>query len=353
MSDHFRGQRVRDEIIVSLNSKNRSSGIPESVIFNLENELKNIGQIQITSIEIPLTYYVIHEGTNTLYGDFNGSNILFISGEYTPSSLAVAVQSGMVNSGLTNPTCTYDNDTYKFTLTSDDTFTISSLNGVARLMGFSSTKTAASTITSDFAVYDNSIYISPANNYLDIDEGTGGGITRFTLTPGNYTVSEMTSAVTALISGGIGLTCTYNSKTAKISISAGGGSPTFIIYTGGLGDVLGFTSTVTSVFDVATANSVLNLSGTNSIFIRSKLITDKRESKAYVDTKTNNSIGRIPVDVSPNNILTYSPPSPQTLYMGGKNINLSTIDLSIYDEDGNLLNLNGSNWSIGLKFIIY
>jgi hypothetical protein len=108
------------------------------------------------------------------------------------------------------------------------------------------------------------------------------------------------------------------------------------------GSVLGLTDLLTSMVVQWLFNSVINndISGPLNIFIKSDIIANAKMHKTVFSNniKLTNLIA--PLELH-NEINTFRVPTIVELFLG-KKITLSSIDIQIVDEQGNIVNLNNN-----------
>jgi len=118
-----------DKKVVSIQSLNRTDGIPEDFIItdSGKNFINNPKSVKASLICIPYTWYNVDEIMGNVFswnGSGSGSHSIIIpDNNYTGESLAVELQALMV-AEFAGYTVTYDKVTNKFTINATENFTI-------------------------------------------------------------------------------------------------------------------------------------------------------------------------------------------------------------------------------------
>ena len=89
----------------------------------------------------------------------------------------------------------------------------------------------------------------------------------------------------------------------------------------------------------------------NIIYIKSKTLSNHRETNIYVNKKYMTTIARIPIIYGGNNMINISNMNHSIKY--NQPTIIKKINLQLVDEDDNLINLNNLNWSCVIKLQIY
>ncbi len=214
------------------------------------------------------------------------------------------------------------------------------------------------------------------NNTFTLAEN-GGANTTITIPVGNYTVSQMTTLLSTLLTAasGVGATyvVTYSDTSSKLTITGSGGTLTSFIITmgtvGGTGNTsprlyLGFPGGATSSTGlVLVSPNTINLSGANYLYLNSLALGSLLDCNLPVGAVNlgggNGSIqvARIPVTAVPGGTIFYNDMVPEYWFDVGALENLQTLDL--YLSPGNQgstatitpLDLNGLNFSIKMGII--
>ena len=180
------------------------------------------------------------------------------------------------------------------------------------------------------------------NNTLRLVQG--GVNVDFTLPVGNYNITTFQDALN--IAGGslavAGITASYDATNNKLSfISA---SSTLVMDTSVTTMLFEMGYNVSQGSDAAaatiTGENMVNLSGLPNLYLRSQSIgVENYDSNNAVS----GTLCKIPVNVLPLEYIFYRP--VENLYVRISDRQLVSMDLSIEDEEGNLVELNGGGWS--------
>ena len=107
---------------------------------------------------------------------------------------------------------------------------------------------------------------------------------------------------------------------------------------------IGFTTSQNTYATSITGDNMCDLSGLANIYLRSKnLILDNYDSNPAVS----GSLCKINVDVLPLQYIFYRP--VENLYVRLAQNSITSIDIEIEDEGGNIINLNGGTFSLTLS----
>lgn len=183
--------------------------------------------------------------------------------------------------------------------------------------------------------------INEYNNILKYS--IGGSIITLNFPYGNYNATSFITKFKELLSG---WGCVLDKITGKLTFTY---TINFIFYSSSLYSLLGFIGTSsTSVLNSLTAVNLCDFSGVRRLSIRSNILRLLNR-----DSTTGNytsDICVIPVNQPAYGIIKYENIS------GFKNIlsnnALDQIDISIFDDDNNLVDFNGINWTITLQLDI-
>jgi len=182
------------------------------------------------------------------------------------------------------------------------------------------------------------------------------GVITIVIPPGNYTPATLAVVldvlITALITGGV--TITFNPITGKVQLAFTAilGSMTQANLDASTANaLLGFTAVLPAA-DPLIGNAVFNLGGSQVIHIHSPHLQDDTS----VATGNPNDIGlsytsiihSVPVDVNSGSLIVDKWGSP---FIDTPNSKIDKIDLELRFPDGELVDLNGENWTITLEFI--
>ena len=169
--------------------------------------------------------------------------------------------------------------------------------------------------------------------------------TTITITAGNYNATSLISALTSAFTvNDIPISITINKLTGKLTFSAPLNYSFYISSTSIL-PVLGFSNTSTSSSGSLNASYPLNLLGVKVISIKSAILA----ISAYTSETLgfSNTLATIPIDVPAFNLVSY---------YSNNNLNkhilrvkhIDAIDISITDENENLIDFNNIDWTLTL-----
>jgi hypothetical protein len=195
--------------------------------------------------------------------------------------------------------------------------------------------------------------VNSTNNVLTFNNGT----VTATITPGNYTSTTIQSELKTKIDAAFAdtnTTITFSPSTYKLTITR---TTAFIIDSmnsvpaSTASNILGFRSSTASATS-ATASGVINISGPNYIIMRSTFLTKPIQHRMlYSDTTYQNNLWAIPLSASPGDIIFESPNLPIKLNYKFTIAPTDIIDIQLYDDSNNFLDLNGLDWAMQLIFI--
>lgn len=175
-----------------------------------------------------------------------------------------------------------------------------------------------------------------------------------TVPPGNYNYNSLVTQMTTLLTAN-GHTFTFslnrNSNILTMTLTAGGTTWNRISLGSTIYYILGFDpDTIYNIVgNTITFPRLFNLLGQKKLKIYSSNISV--DSFDSVNTATNNLLCTISVNQPGFNLIIYS--NIDGLYSHMRNHYLSTVDIQIKDELGNLINFNGINWTMTLNIILY
>jgi hypothetical protein len=207
--------------------------------------------------------------------------------------------------------------------------------------------------------------INSNNNVLRVNCGTTKSIN---IPEGNYTVTSiiatlnlalnnLTDPVTGFNYNGFpGETFSVSFKSSTLKLSITNVNP-FIIYSSNfdilstLAYYLGFHED--SVLGLSTtADSVINLAGPSYIQIKSNYLTQPTQHKPlYKDNSYSNSLFILPINASSGAFISTDIQIPIRYTFKKDILPNDIIDISVVDDHGNLLDLNGADWSMYMIFI--
>lgn len=166
---------------------------------------------------------------------------------------------------------------------------------------------------------------------------------------GNYTIAALVTKLNVLlIANGYPETTffAYNPTTNKLSISRQSGVSIFYPYPLSAKKLMGFNTQPTSYDSGEEFNNIVNLTYTTGITFRlNNLQTTNRDASS---SGGSTSLARIPITTPAFTILQFF--NNQPFYTTLKNKVINQISVSLIDDDGNLLILNGTpNWFVTLR----
>jgi hypothetical protein len=167
---------------------------------------------------------------------------------------------------------------------------------------------------------------------------------------GNYSVYDMIDYLTGIST--FPYSCTYDEISAKFTLTNTDSTLHVINFTDGLAKLLGFKfedRTINAGSSLTSFNTV-NFQSIHSLFVHSSLSSSNVIST--INNSYENIVGKIPVNRVAYQILSYDPSySKFDILLDNKNI--STFDISIKDQNNNLVQFNGVNFEISLLLEIY
>ena len=178
------------------------------------------------------------------------------------------------------------------------------------------------------------------NNLLSID-GVSTAITE-----ANYDIFTLLDAINA---ASLPFTATFSDLTSRVSLENTDISD-HTLDASGLARVLGFPTTTTiTAGQSVTAPGVVNLATIHAIYLHSDLAVAN-----VISTKNNNFesiIGKVPVGTEPGDSIVYDPDVPWVSRLDARSI--ASFRLSLRDQNGKLIQLNGCNFELSLTFEIH
>lgn len=211
---------------------------------------------------------------------------------------------------------------------------------------------AVKMITLESIEFPFSFYIfNSTNNVITFNEG-GSDLTA-TITPGNYTETQLAAEIKTQMeaAGALTYTVTYSDITLKLTIAATGAfslnwaNSTSLAY-----KLLGWNNANTSSSATQVAPNALNIAGTNSIYI---------SIRNWVQRNITSSLGsfsfKVPVNTSSGDIIFYTNNSGLHQPIYSQNVGFSERDLqvTIYDDNFNIIDTNGVDYTMSLRFTFY
>jgi hypothetical protein len=161
---------------------------------------------------------------------------------------------------------------------------------------------------------------------------------------GNYNALQLVKYLNTLIVSS-GLSCNYNIITNKLTFTHStynfifSSNSTCLSFMGFI-----YTSLSLSTNKVLISNNCLNLQNVQSIHIQTNFITGNINSS---ELYKQNTLCTIPINTSPYSNITYDNSSNFSTNLYSNLLN--EIYIKLVDQDNNLINLNGLDWSITLQ----
>lgn len=159
------GDNQTKTIPLYINSEDRDPDLSTSesnFVISFHKTLRNVRRIDISSVEIPHSWYNVDANNNTIMATATifGTDIFIVTtidvGEYTTETLRSTMSSVLNNLGVGTWTVAFDEPTYKFTITASGlpfTFRILNSGSLNEMLGFKSPPTSfTSSVTSDSLV---------------------------------------------------------------------------------------------------------------------------------------------------------------------------------------------------------
>jgi len=171
------------------------------------------------------------------------------------------------------------------------------------------------------------------------------GITTINITHGNYNVNSLISFLnTELDSVASHITASYITNQNQIRFVSSGSAISIDTSVSTCLFEIGFNEDDTQSNTTIQGTNGMNLAGIPNIYIRIKNITT-----ANLDSKGQlaSTLAKVNVNVNPLEYIFYMPQHP--VYQTINETQFNNLHLSIEDEDGNKLELNGQFWSITLS----
>lgn len=166
----------------------------------------------------------------------------------------------------------------------------------------------------------------------------------YILDNGNYNINQFVKYLNQLIVAS-GLSCIYNSITNRLQFSHAVYNFTFVFSNFSCLPFLGFTAISHSSADrLLTSKNCLNLQSVQCIHIQTGFITNNINSSSKY---TQNTLCTIPVSALPFSTIVYETVSNFSTNLYSNLLN--EIHIKLADQDGNIIDLNGLDWSITLQ----
>ncbi len=190
--------------------------------------------------------------------------------------------------------------------------------------------------------------LEAANNLLYIETSGGGLQPVITITPGNYTIAQLITAITGSATGvAVGLGITQSATTGKLTFTATapGGIKIYSVTSSPsstLSPNLGVTTQTAAFSASIVADGLPFLAGNQNIYISSIKLSGG--NSCLVDSRIGNLqvITTIPVDVAYGSYIHYETQQYEAdMIEANGYFNLTNIDIKLYGDYGQLLDLQG------------
>ena len=171
-------------------------------------------------------------------------------------------------------------------------------------------------------------------------------INHFYVVPvGNYNAFTLLNVLNGIDNK---ITITLDNATGKYSISSN--FPFSLLSSSTITKIIGgdLNITYTAIMDIHNKYNLyfpfaVNLLGTKNIYIKCNLILENLQTK----TNDNQTLKAIPVNVPPFGLILYN--NNENIESLVKNSQIDNLNIEIYDDDNNLINMNNQDWSITLE----
>jgi hypothetical protein len=195
-----------------------------------------------------------------------------------------------------------------------------------------------------------SYYVFNTNNNFFLINGS-----TVSITPGTYTFSSLITELETQIDAEIGGTTTITFSTTTYKYTITHSAPIQITAnetTSPAARMLGFRATSASATTI-TGDSAIDLSGPNYLLVRSNFLTKNIAHRMlYADDSYDNVLLDVPtIQATPGSTIGYIPNIPVRLSYPLKIFTTDIIDISLTDEYGNIIDLNGLDWAIQIVFL--
>lgn len=187
------------------------------------------------------------------------------------------------------------------------------------------------------------------NNVFETSLGTA------IIPPGNYNSGTIATAVKTSLdtsaAAGAPWTVSFSPTTFKVTISSAVAFSIITTTANTMAPNLGF-NVDTIVNTSHTGDGTIDLSGPRYLVIKSSLIGENRAFTTAVAplVSSKDIIHTIPVNTNPGGIILDIVSVPKYNILGFKTSYQNDIDFRLEDDRGNLLDLNGNDWSIQFIF---
>lgn len=183
---------------------------------------------------------------------------------------------------------------------------------------------------------------------------TGNGVPYMcTVTPGNYTVNQFVTALqTSMNAQQSGWTIVYSARTYKLTFANAAAFTIDLTNASGtttMQRVVGLSApTVTSTS--ATMTDAVNVSGSRYLLIKSRALTRPKITRPFLNSAQDDVLYKVSIQGGPGSILVEKNAYPNLLRYGVRQV-IKTIDFQLTDDQGNVIDLNGHDWSMSVNLI--
>jgi len=220
------------------------------------------------------------------------------------------------------------------------------------------------------------------NKHLLITDNVGASPKLITVEEGNWPATELAAYLTSQLTVAntpiyftVDIIVSYSKITNKFTFENAAAGPQFILnadpssqgggqYPAGTSDTLytqmGFPAAALPPAPIFKSNSTVNLTGSNSLYIKSRALTDGN----FFGSSLENAVGsdliefkdtfiKIPVAVNPNFVVTERPMDAIIRYEKVSHKRLEMLDIELAFPSNNVpVDLNGQGWSISLMLTL-
>jgi hypothetical protein len=364
---------AKENVLAVINSDNRLNpdiSTSSSFTYSFNDKIDRIIGIAIKNVQIPFTFYVFEDDTEKIltFND-NAHAITIPNAVYTTSSLAIVLKN-LIDAafGDTTTVITFDTSNQILYIRRETSFKIDTeyegypMSTAAVLLGFTYVGNSYKTTHASNVKYQISGFSTNNTNTLTFNFKGFSDYKIIKITPGNYTISSLAAELKLQIDTAFGDTTTtvkFSNIDYKLTITR---ATAFYISSylrfpeSTASRLLGFTQD-NDDFNYGTSitgTSIYNISGPNYILIRSRFLVQASNRKTvYINDDYKDVLAVIPIVVSHGDIISVPDNITIPLYLSYKwTIKESDIiDITITDENGTILDLNGAPVSIQLIFM--
>jgi hypothetical protein len=198
--------------------------------------------------------------------------------------------------------------------------------------------------------------VNATNNKLSIKASSSNTFAEIEVDSKNYSGTQLATALTSALSAtavtgviGFVITCAFDDTTNKFTFNSSGsvadpknytiGTNTTLLKELGLRGQLPLTSAV----GILISPNVCNLSGTSSCYLRiNNLSINNRDSRGNLS----GILAKININANPGEFIFYN--AFESIYYQISDRVISSLDITLTDDNGNELLLNGIDWSATL-----